>query len=350
MTLQISVAMCTYNGAAFLQAQLDSIARQTRPPDELVICDDGSTDSTKQIVDEFARRSSFPVRVALNDRNLGSTRNFEQAVNLCSGNIITLSDQDDVWSVEKLKRLEGVFASRPEVGMVFSNGAVVEDTLAPTPWTIWQLVRFDDRQQRLFTAGEGFDVLLDHNVVTGATMAFRSHFRKLAIPIPTDLIHDGWRVIHDGWLALMIAATAPVVFLPELLIQYRQHEAQQLGFRSILEADPDEPKMKTTLMGAVRRRNSFIDELHYLETIYDRLSLHAATFPCARALTRLEPQITHLRRRALLPQSKMRRIPGIMKEIVSLRYYRYSNGTRSAAKDLFQVIDKISDQSPGIRK
>ena len=337
MTLQISVAMCTYNGAAFLQAQLDSIARQSRPPDELVICDDCSTDSTKQIVDEFAKHCSFPVRVVLNERNLGSTSNFERAINLCSGDIITLSDQDDVWSVEKLERLEGVFAGRPEVGMVFSNGAVVEDSLAPTSWSIWDLIRFDDRQQGLFTAGEGFDVLLNHNVVTGATMAFRSRFRKVAMPIPTDVVHDGWRVIHDGWLALMIAATAPVALLPDLLIQYRQHGAQQLGFRSILEADPDEPKKKTTLMGAVRRQNSFADELHYLETIYERLSLHAATFPCARALTRLEPQITHLRRRALLPQSRMRRIPAIMKEIVSFRYYRYSNGTRSAAKDLFQV-------------
>jgi hypothetical protein len=172
-------------------------------------------------------------------------------------------------------------------------------------------------------------------------MAFRSHFRKLVIPIPTDIIHDGWRVIHDGWLALMVAATAPVAFLPEMLIQYRQHEAQQLGFRSILQAAHVESKNKSTLMAAVRRRNSFADELHYLQTIYDRLSLHAASFPCARALRRLEAQIIHLRRRALLPQSRMRRIPAIMKEIVSFRYYRYSNGTRSAAKDLFQDIDKI---------
>ena len=337
--MQISVAMCTYNGAAFLQPQLDSIARQSRPPDELIICDDCSTDATKQIIDEFAKHTPFPVRVFVNEQNLGSTRNFERAISLCNGDVIALSDQDDVWSLEKLKRLEDVLAARPEVGMVFSNGRVVEETLAPTPWSIWDVIRFGDHQQRLFTAGEGFDVLFDHNVVTGATMAFRKRFRDLAIPIPIDIIHDGWRVIHDGWLALMIAATSSVAFVPELLIEYRQHGAQQIGLRSVLEADPQESKKKASFLGAVRRRNSFADELHYLETLYDRLSLHAGTFPSARALGRLEAQLMHVRRRALLPQSRVRRIPAIMREIVSFRYYRYSNGARSAAKDLLQHIE-----------
>jgi len=337
--LQISVAMCTYNGAAFLQPQLDSIARQSRPPDELVVCDDCSTDATKQILDEFAKQTPFPVRVFVNDRNLGSTRNFERAISFCNGDVLALSDQDDVWSLEKLKRLEEVLVARPEVGLVFSNGKVVDETLAPTPWSIWDVIRFGDHEQRLFTAGEAFDVLLNRNVVTGAAMAFRKRFRELAMPIPTDIRHDGWRVIHDGWLALMIAATAPIAFVPELLIQYRQHGAQQIGLRSILEADPDEAKKKSTFLGLVRRRNSFADDLHYLETLHERLSLHAAAFPSARALGRLEAQLMHVRRRALLPQSRVRRIPAIMREIVSFRYYRYSNGARSAAKDLLQHIE-----------
>jgi glycosyltransferase involved in cell wall biosynthesis len=329
--------MCTYNGAAFLQPQLESIARQSRPPDELVISDDCSTDSTRQIVDEFAKHAPFAVRLVLNDRNLGSTRNFEKAIGLCNGDVIALSDQDDVWSVEKLKRFEEILTTRPEVGMVFSNGQVVDESLRKIPWSIWDLIRFHDAQQSLFNAGDGFEVLLDHNVVTGATMAFRSRFRKLATPIPTDLMHDGWPVIHDGWLALMISATAPVVFIPELLINYRQHAAQQIGLRSVLEADQTE--QKSTFMAAARRRNSFANELHYLQTIYERLSIHATDFPSTDPLRKLRAQITHLRRRALLPKSRVRRIPAILREIVSCRYYLYSNGTRSVAKDLFQHIE-----------
>src|SRR3954470_17842517 len=92
-----SVAMCTYNGARFLGEQLASVAAQTRPPDELVVCDDRSTDETASLVRDFAAAAPFRVRLHVNERNLGSTRNFERAVSLCEGDLIALSDQDDEW-------------------------------------------------------------------------------------------------------------------------------------------------------------------------------------------------------------------------------------------------------------
>ena len=93
-----SVAMCTYNGARFLGAQLASVAAQARAPDELVVCDDRSTDETARVVEEFAAAAPFRVRLHVNERNLGTTRNFERAVSLCEGDLIALSDQDDVWA------------------------------------------------------------------------------------------------------------------------------------------------------------------------------------------------------------------------------------------------------------
>ena len=80
---KFSVAMCTYNGAEFVAAQLDSIAAQTRLPDELIVCDDGSTDATIECVREFARNAPFPHRLVENEENLGSTNNFERAISLC---------------------------------------------------------------------------------------------------------------------------------------------------------------------------------------------------------------------------------------------------------------------------
>src|SRR3954470_19039846 len=85
-----SVAMCTYNGARFLGAQLASVAAQTRPPDELVVCDDRSTDETADIVRAFASRAPFPVRLHVNEENLGSTKNFERALSFCEGEVIVL--------------------------------------------------------------------------------------------------------------------------------------------------------------------------------------------------------------------------------------------------------------------
>jgi len=104
----LSVAMCTYNGEQYLQEQLDSIIAQTRLPNEVVVCDDGSTDATLQILDEFQETAPFPVRIYRNGTRLGPTKNFEKAIKLCSGNVIALSDQDDVWMPHKLERLEEV--------------------------------------------------------------------------------------------------------------------------------------------------------------------------------------------------------------------------------------------------
>src|SRR5260370_27009832 len=98
----ISVAMCTFNGARFLPEQLQSIALQTLQPSELVICDDGSTDGTVGILQSFALSARFPVRIFCNQETLGPARNFEKAIGLCDGEIISLCDQDDVWRPEKL--------------------------------------------------------------------------------------------------------------------------------------------------------------------------------------------------------------------------------------------------------
>src|SRR5215217_714545 len=111
MRSKFSVAMCTYNGARFVAEQLASIAAQTRPPDELVVCDDRSTDATIAYVREFARTAPFPVRIFENEKNVGSTKNFERALELCEGDFIAFGDQDDVWLPEKLRKLEDALAN-----------------------------------------------------------------------------------------------------------------------------------------------------------------------------------------------------------------------------------------------
>ena len=90
---RLSIALCTYNGAQFLPAQLESMAAQTRLPDELVVCDDQSTDGSVEIIKSFAHHAPFAIRLEINAKNLGSTKNFEKAIGLCRGEIIGLSDQ-----------------------------------------------------------------------------------------------------------------------------------------------------------------------------------------------------------------------------------------------------------------
>jgi glycosyltransferase involved in cell wall biosynthesis len=125
--LKLSVALCTYNGAKYLKEQLDSIGRQTRLPDELVICDDRSTDGTPGIVSQFAAEARFPVAFTVNKVNLGATKNFEKAIGRCTGDIILQSDQDDVWLDKKLELIEGIFLNNPDVRAIFSDAEVVDE-------------------------------------------------------------------------------------------------------------------------------------------------------------------------------------------------------------------------------
>lgn len=335
--MRISVAMCTYNGAQYLPQQLDSLAAQTRRPDELVVCDDCSSDETVRLVEQFAARAPFPVCLKVGEKNLGSTKNFERAIALCGGDIIALSDQDDVWERDKLRRAEEEFSKGDKVGLVFSDGEVVDQDLRPLGWHIWQAVEFNERKQKLFTAGRAFDVLLERNAVTGATMAFRSHFKDLVLPIPTDVVHDGWKVIHDGWVALLVAATADLAFVPEPLIKYRQHAGQQLGVLSALAGTQDEHSASgiAALQAAARRPNSFGVEIHYLKTIYERLLSKSRAFACEQALAELSSRISHLEARAGLPDGLPGRLRPVLGELLTLRYHKYSKGISSAVKDLW---------------
>lgn len=117
--LILSVAMCTYNGEEYLWEQLLSIAEQTRLPDELIVCDDSSTDTTLQILNEFQKMAPFSVRIYCNEAKLGPSKNFEKAITLCSGDVIALSDQDDVWLPRKLERLEKLLEDHLEAGLRF---------------------------------------------------------------------------------------------------------------------------------------------------------------------------------------------------------------------------------------
>ena len=320
--------MCTYNGARFVAEQLASIAAQTRPPDELVVCDDCSTDATIACVREFARTAPFPVRVFENEKNLGSTKNFERAVELCEGDFIAFADQDDVWLPEKLRRLEETLANE-STALAFTDGEVVDESLRTLGQRVWQTIRFGEEEQRLFREGRAFAVLLDHNVVTGAAMALKAEFKELILPFPNDLTHDGIPVIHDWWSALLIAAVGDVVFLSEPLFKYRQHSGQQMGVVS--NRDEDAPSFRA----AARRKNTFSADVRYVRTILERLS--GVEGVRANVVSDLEARLTHLETRAAMPERRSQRIAPVLRELFARRYHLYSNGLASAAKDFLST-------------
>lgn len=314
--LFLSIALATYNGERYISEQLDSIMRQTRLPDELIISDDVSTDSTLDIVADFTRRASFPVRVHVNQERLGSTRNFEAAIRACKGDIIFLCDQDDFWYPEKIARMEECFVNDTEVGAVFTDADVVNKDLHSLGPRLWERIRFSLREQQHISV-DALTVLLKHYVVTGATMAFRSSYRDFILPIP-----ETW--VHDAWIALIIGASSRLIILPIPLIAYRQHGANQIGL-------PRSGKNRDKSFSAIYAPLASLYEL-----ARDRLLELADRIPNAeRRIFSLNEKISFLSSRAILPAARWRRLPLLLRELVLLRYHRY---TRTGVKSLLNDV------------
>jgi glycosyltransferase involved in cell wall biosynthesis len=315
----VSVAMCTYNGAAFVAEQLASIAAQDLLPDELVVCDDCSTDRTAAIVRRFAASAPFEVRLEINQRNLGARENFAKAVGLCRGRWIALADQDDVWRRQKLRRLRAVLAQDPGVGLVFSDAALVDAAGRDLGCRLWSAVRFTARQQRLVRDGRAMDVLLKHNVVTGATMAFAAEHRDLVLPIPA-----GW--VHDGWFALLIAAVARCAAIDEPLVAYRQHAGQQIGAKK--------PSLyEHYLRAKSQKRETFLAIAANYRAAYERLASRSGASLDGSVLRGIKQKVAHFLAKARMRRTRWR-LPLVGRELLRRHYTKYSSGLGSLAQDL----------------
>jgi len=269
----------------------------------------------------------FPVRIYRNEINLGPTKNFEKAIQLCNGDIIALSDQDDVWGPNKLEKLEKVLKEYPETGYVFSNALVVDANLHPLGYTVWDQLSFRARHRRRFGQDARYqvEVLLNHNVVTGATMAFRAELRDWILPIP-----DQW--IHDAWIALLAsAAGARGMFIKEALLKYRQHSNQVIGIRKISLGEQVQRALLT------RGEAQSYEKTRSLQVL-DRLIL--AGKGNRNTLELIEAKVQHLRaRQELYEGTTKKRIKNVLQEVLTGRYHKFSDGWKSVAKDLLVAID-----------
>jgi len=341
MRPKVSIALCTCNGAKYLSLQLESYLVQTCLPDEIVVCDDCSQDETVVILNDFARRAPFSVRVLVNDQNIGSTKNFEKSISLCSGEIIFLSDQDDVWMPNKIERVSNEFDDSSEVGMVYSDAELVDETLKTLGHSLFSSLfngRLTFKEMRLIERGELFSVLLKRNIATGATMAFRAKYKNAIIPIPNDIP----RMIHDGWIAMIISVVAKGIFLDERLIKYRQHGEQQIGATNYVQG-----VFKMAWKDAMERMaKNHKAEKEYVELLkhYITSRVNAPDHVLKALNAEIQYQLGYIRHYQLrkeLPDDREKRFWPVIRELLSGRYHCFSNGIRSAIRDF--VVDHTQE-------
>lgn len=221
--MKASVALCTYNGDKFLVEQVDSILNQTKKVDEIIVCDDGSTDSTISILNAYKDKYPGLFRIYINEENLRSVKNFEKAISICQNEIIFLCDQDDVWTENKVEDYCRFFQQNPSISVICSGGfALDQDSKLLDKLSVWdapELLRMHGTEPDFFEI-----IAFLRNLATGATLALRKEFKAQIFPFPVIK-----KVHHDEWIALVAAYQHKLHMLQGKYIQYRIHGAQQVG-------------------------------------------------------------------------------------------------------------------------
>lgn len=330
---KISIALCTFNGAKYLSEQLESFLSQTRPPDELIVCDDASSDDTVRILKKFAEKAFFAVEININENRLGYIKNFEKAITLCGGDLIFLSDQDDVWHADKLEIFEQRFNENADVGLVFCNANLVDENLKPFGKDVRAWLGYSPQIERLFEEGKVLPKLFNQNYSPGFTMAFRAKYKNLILPLPND-VH--W-VVHDYWIALLLTAASKVVPLSAALVDYRQHDNQNVG------ATPAFSRETPSISNSLSEKNDFRRNFEKLEALLKRLQQHKDEYDVESALVETVDCLKHARVRNDLQNGRASQIPKLFRELFTFRYHRYSTGSKSALKDLFLSLSGFKD-------
>lgn len=218
----VSVALCTYNGEEYLEEQLDSLFAQTYPIDEIIVCDDCSTDSTLQILQKYTEKHPNIIQIVQNKKHLGTTKNYEKAINLCTKDLVFICDQDDIWLKDKVAKIVRVFEQNPEKKAVFHNLFLYKNGES-LPFTMWDVLGFTPNVQERISLLKF--LLLFGNLVTGMALAIRKPSKPIALS--SD---GGIRFLHDYLLAFTYASKEELLPLDECLGYYRKHPKQQVGY------------------------------------------------------------------------------------------------------------------------
>lgn len=197
----ISICIATYNGQKYIKEQLKSILCQLGEEDEIIISDDGSKDNTLEIIESFQDNR---IKIYINKDNHGVVPNFENALKRTKGNYIFFSDQDDIWTPNKISICKEALQNN---NLVIHNSLIMDDR-----GNISDIDFF-----KLRNSGKGYWKNLYKNSFVGSCMAFRKDLLPYILPFPKHIL---W---HDMWIGLIAEKKGNTVFIPDILLYYRRH-------------------------------------------------------------------------------------------------------------------------------
>lgn len=238
--MNISVVLATYNGEKYLLKQLKSILEQTKSPNEVLIFDDKSSDSTIKIINDFIENNHLINWVLYqNETNLGFRNNFKQGLAKSSGDIVFLCDQDDIWDNRKIKVMANIMNDKKILSLASSFTMIDEKD---EPFYINNdigksnnnLLDFPIKEKELFNVPNEF--LIKKNFAQGCTMAIRREIIDLFLRDEMETLE------HDWSLSLIASLKKGCYFYNESLIKYRIHTDNEIGLKQVLGPDDDYQK------------------------------------------------------------------------------------------------------------
>jgi glycosyltransferase involved in cell wall biosynthesis len=326
-SLSISVALGTHNGAHFIGEQIGSILAQTRPVEQIVLSDDASRDRTVAIVEEavaahrLTHGAAPELLVLRNDPALRVTKNFEQALMACTGDLVALCDQDDVWHPERIAKLAAPFAD-PQVLLVFSNARQVDDAGDYLGHDLFEANGMSAAERAMVESGRIYEAFMRRNLATGATVMLRRSLVDEATPFPAT-----W--LHDEWLAVIAAAHDGVRMHDESLTDYRQHIGNQVGMRKM------NLQRKFGMFAQPRTdRNLRL----YLRARELPPALEALPAVPADYLLAAREKLAFEEARQGYPAARILRAVPIFRQLRLGRYGRYGTGLKDAVRNLLQPV------------
>ena len=326
----ISVALCTFNGEKYLEEQLMSILNQSKMVHELVVYDDGSTDNTPIILENFKSKAPFPVYLNFNKKNLGVIRNFELCLKACSGEYIFLCDQDDYWESSKVAVQLAYLQKNPDKMAVFSNAHLMDDSSNLIGETSFERIQFGPGTQELFKKKSGaFELLLNGYLVTGAALLIRKSIINRILPFP-EIIPE---LIHDAWIGFYLSMFDELGFITDPLIKYRTHTNQQVGLVG--------KERKITIKDRfIRGRQARLERIEKKMIHAQRLSHTISQLENIPSdiIRRLEKRYKFYEFRLRLPKLRVLRFFPILIQFLNGHYKENENGKyyRTALSDLVE--------------
>jgi glycosyltransferase involved in cell wall biosynthesis len=250
----ISVIMATYNGGKYLDKQLRSIFEQTVPPNEVIVCDDCSTDNTVQILERYAQQ--YQLRYYINHKRLGVIDNFKKALSLSHhGNYIALADQDDIWLPRKLEESARLLTQIDQAtvpAFVYSDLAVIDANDRLLYASFWEETGFNKYKH-------SFKTLIFGNYVTGCTVVFNSYMTDHFLQMPSGIM------MHDAWIGLIGFTFGRSACLQTPFIHYRRH-ATNTAFLTISKGSVQQNIVK--ILRRLFCKDTFLEEQIQLVTAF----------------------------------------------------------------------------------